>query len=59
MQPKVLKGGIEQIRIGGQRYAGRKRADYWRNLGFTNLTRARIAAATIREMRRQGAPLRL
>jgi hypothetical protein len=37
-----------------QRHAGRKRAAYWRKLGFANLARARIAAATIREMRRNG-----
>jgi hypothetical protein len=35
-----------------QAFASRKRAAYWRNLDFAHLTRPRIAAATIHEMRR-------
>jgi hypothetical protein len=37
-----------------QRYAGRKRAEYWRNLGFTNLMRARLIGAVVRESSRNG-----
>jgi len=41
-----------RARASRQRFAGRRRADYWRNLGFPDLTRARTERAIIHELSR-------